>query len=126
MATNTKLKRLPVKYIRDRSKSAYEKDDHCAICGTEEDLEFHHYQSISLLFDKWCKKHSIKIVTTEDILEHRDTFIEEHKHELYDQAVTLCNTHHKTLHKIYGIKPTLPTGPKQKRWVARQQDKYIK
>ena len=124
MATN--LKRLPVKYIRDRAKSAYDKDDHCEVCGTEEDLEFHHYYSIDLLFTKWCKTNGIKVVSTEDILACRDEFIAEHNNELYEEAVTLCNTHHKRLHKIYGQKPTLPTGPKQKRWVAKQQDKFLK
>ena len=126
MASNTKLKRLPVKYIRDRAKSAYVKEDHCEICGTEEDLEFHHFYSIDLLFTKWCKLTGTTIVTTEDILGCRDDFIDEHKQELYEDAVTLCNQHHTKLHSIYGQKPTLPTGPKQKRWVAKQQDKFLK
>ena len=123
MATN--LKRLPVKYIRDKAKSAYVKDDNCFICGTQENLEFHHYYSVDQLFTKWCKTNGIQVITTEDILACREDFIEEHKQELYEEAVTLCNTHHKKLHKIYGIKPTLPTGPKQKRWVLKQQDKFI-
>ena len=126
MAANTKLKRLPVKYIRDRAKSAYQKEAYCEICGTEEELEFHHFYSVTLLFNKWCKKEGIKIVNTEDILACRDDFIEEHKHEIYEEAVTLCNPHHVKLHKIYGQKPTLPTGTKQKRWVKKQQDKLIK
>jgi hypothetical protein len=119
------LKRLPVKYIRDRAKSAYEKDDHCFICGEESNLDFHHFYSVDQLFTKWCKQNSINIRNVEDILAHRDTFIEEHHQELYEDAITLCNSHHKKLHKIYGQKPTLPTGPKQKRWVQKQQDKFL-
>lgn len=119
------LNRLPVKWIRDRAKSAYVKDDHCFICGTQDELEFHHYYSVDQLFTKWCKTNNIVIKTNEDILACRDNFIEDHRKEMYDEAVTLCSAHHKRLHSIYGQKPTLPTGPKQKRWVQKQQDKHI-
>ena len=120
------LKRLPVKYIRDRAKSAYEKGPNCEICGTSEKLDFHHYFSVDMLFTKWCRINKIKINSVDDILACRDDFIEEHHHEIYNETVTLCNTDHKLLHKVYGQKPLLSTGPKQKRWVQKQRDKHQK
>lgn len=125
MATNTNLKRLPTKYIRDRSKSAYEKQDHCYVCGCEEDLELHHLFSIDALFKIWCKLNSLVIKTTDDILGCRDQFIEEHRVEIYDEVRTLCNKHHKLLHRVYQQKPLLSTGPKQKRWLDKQRSKFI-
>jgi len=70
------------------------------------------------------RKNKITISTAEDIMGVRDTFIEEHREELYDEAVTLCHTHHLKLHSIYGKRPKLITGPKQKRWVEKQRDKH--
>ena len=34
------MNRVPVKWVRDRAKSAYTKDDCCYICGTTEDLDY--------------------------------------------------------------------------------------
>ena len=50
-------------------------------------------------------KNKISISTAEDIMGVRDHFIEEHMEELYDEAVTLCHTHHLKLHSIYGKRP---------------------
>jgi len=52
VAINTN-KRVAIKHVRDRAKSAYVKQDHCFICGSEDDLELHHTTSLTLLFDKW-------------------------------------------------------------------------
>ena len=60
----------------------------------------------------------------DDILHLRKQFIEEHKLEVYDEAVTLCHEHHLRLHSIYGKRPRLVTALKQKRWVDIQRDKY--
>ena len=118
------LKRLPVKYIRDRAKSAYEKGTECYICGDRDDLDFHHFYSINELFLKWCRKNSHIISSAEDIIDVRDDFIEDHYKELYVDTVTLCKYHHRErLHKIYGKSPALGTAQKQKRWCDKQRDK---
>jgi hypothetical protein len=120
---NSTLKRFPVKYIRDRAKSAYVKDTQCYICGIESPLDLHHFHSVSQLFKKWCKLHEIVIEDLEDILAHRDNFITDHNSELYDDVRTLCKMHHKRLHTVYGQDPSLATAPKQARWCDKQKDK---
>ena len=57
-------------------------------------------------------------------MEVRETFIERHPKEIYDEAATLCKSHHMRLHSIYGKRPKLVTAPKQKRWVDKQRIKY--
>ena len=47
----TKLKRLPTKYVRDRAKSAYNKGTECFVCTTAEELEFHHFYTVSILLN---------------------------------------------------------------------------
>ena len=118
------LKRDLVKYVRDKAKAKYQKGTECFICGSNENLDFHHYYGLTELLEIWLRKNKIVISTAEEIMEVRDTFIEEHNSELYDEAVTLCHTHHLKLHSIYGKRPKLITGPKQKRWVEKQRDKY--
>jgi len=118
------LKRDLVKYVRDRAKSKYQKSTDCFICGSEENLDFHHFYGLTELLDIWLRKNKLVISTAEDIMGVRDTFIEEHMEELYDEAVTLCHTHHLKLHSIYGKRPKLITGPKQKRWVEKQREKH--
>jgi len=54
----------------------------------------------------------------------RDTFIEEYSKELFEDAVTLCHTHHLRLHSIYGKRPKMITARKQPRWVEKQRDKH--
>ena len=51
-----KLKRDPVKYIRDRAKSKYKKGSECEICGSENQLDFHHFYSLAPLLQEWLKK----------------------------------------------------------------------
>jgi len=115
------LKRDLVKYVRDRAKSGYDKGPICAICGTTEVLEFHHYSGLTELLDQWTK--GKPITTEEEILAVRDQFITEHHKELYEDTVTLCKTHHLKLHSIYGKRPTLNTAIKQARWVEKQRVK---
>jgi hypothetical protein len=119
----SELKRDKIKYIRDRAKSAYIKDEECYICGGVENLDFHHFFSVTELLNKWIKEKNLVILTAEDMMGIRDEFIEVHRKEIYDDTVTLCHTHHLKLHSIYGKKPSLITGPKQQRWVNKRRDK---
>lgn len=117
-------KRDLVKYVRDKAKSKYKKDSKCFICGSKEQLDFHHFFGLTELLDQWLAKSNITIRSEEDILAERDNFIEQHLTELYDEAVTICHSHHLKLHSIYGKRPALATAGKQKRWVSKQRDKY--
>ena len=124
MAKNTGNKRIPVKHVRDKAKAAYDKQDHCYICGTGEDLELHHFHSITILLDVWAKVKKYDISTDEGILAVRDEFIAEHRTELYDLVRTLCNKHHVSLHKIFGKAPDPNSVQRQARWVDIQRDKF--
>lgn len=118
-------KRIPVKWIRDKAKAAYEKDSECFICGTEQHLELHHLSSITLLLERWCKKKGYDISTDEQVVAIRDEFIEAHKVELYDDVYTLCNMHHVKLHGIYGKIPPIGSSKRQATWIQRQKDKVL-
>ena len=118
------LKRDLIKYVRDKAKAKYKKDSKCFICGINDELDFHHFFGLTELLDEWIKTNRVIIKTEEDILVQRDIFIKEHLTELYDEAVTLCHSHHLKLHSIYGKRPKLVTAEKQKRWVVKQRDKY--
>lgn len=117
----TILKRDLIKYIRDRAKSRYNKGSACEICSTTENLDFHHFYTMTPLLNKWLsrKKHS-----PEDVMEWRDEFIAEHEQELFNDTVTLCHDHHLLLHSIYGKDPALGTAKKQMRWVEIQANKH--
>lgn len=123
MAKNTN-KRIPIKWIRDGAKSAYEKQSHCWICQGSTDLELHHTHSLTLLLDRWCQVNGIQLETDEDVLRIRDQFISEHHTEIYTAVYTLCNQHHVKLHQIFGKAPGLLTATKQQRWIELQRDKY--
>ena len=118
------FKRDLVKYVRDKAKSRYQKSNNCYICGDTENLDFHHFFGLTELLERWLKKHNIVVETEEDILNIRETFIETHEKELYDEAVTLCHLHHLRLHSIYGKRPKLITAMKQKRWVEKKRVKH--
>jgi hypothetical protein len=60
----------------------------------------------------------------DDVLEHRHLFYAEYKYELTEFVVTLCKSHHKALHKVYGVEPQLSTAEKQVRWVERNKAKH--
>ena len=118
------LKRDLIKYIRDKAKSKYEKTDKCYICGSKERLDFHHFYSLTELFEEYMTKNNLNITTEEEILEVREKFIEEYFDKIYNRAVTICHKHHLKLHSIYGKKPKLITAEKQERWVEIQRNKY--
>lgn len=122
MAKNTN-NRIPVKWVRDRAKAAYDKKEVCYICGTMNDLELHHTHSITLLLQDWANVMSYDISTDEGILAVRDEFIETYHKELYEDVYTLCNNHHVKLHGIYGKKPPAHTVNKQVRWIELQKAK---
>ena len=121
----SKLKRIPIKYVRDRAKSRYVKDSCCYICGDDEILDFHHLFTVDVLFDNWLKAKDITISNAEDIIAVRDDFIAEHEYEMFEYARTLCRKCHKRLHSIYSQRPALSTAPKQERWIERQRTKNI-
>ena len=123
MAKNIQ-KRIPVKWIRDRAKGAYQKQSTCFICGGTQDLELHHTHSITLLLERWCQGEGIELDSDEAVLEVRDKFIELHMRELYQCVYTLCNQHHVKLHQIFGKAPSLSTASKQQAWVELQRDKW--
>lgn len=122
MAKNTN-KRIPVKWIRDGAKSAYEKQGCCHICGSDQDLELHHTHSITLLLERWVEAKGYDISTDEAVLEIREQFIEEHRDEIYRDVYTLCNRHHVQLHGVYGKAPALHTAKLQVSWIEKQREK---
>lgn len=119
------LKRIPIKYVRDRAKSRYEKDSECYVCGIGGSLDFHHLFTVDVLLDNWISKNKIIIKDAEDIIAVRDDFIAEHEYEMFDYARTLCKGCHKRLHVVYGQRPLLSTAPKQERWLNKQREKRI-
>ena len=118
------LRRDLVKYVRDKAKSKYRKSTECYICGSNKNLDFHHFYSLTELLERWIRKHNLKIKSAEEIMQLRDEFIEDHQKELFEDTITLCHTHHLKLHSIYGKKPKMITAKKQPRWAQKQRDKY--
>jgi len=122
MAANTN-KRVATKHIRDGIKSQYPKGDKCEICGTTHELEYHHYATLSIVFRNYCEEHNISVKTDEEVIAMRDKFYEDNWEAVVVDGVTLCNGHHKALHKLYGKQPTLASQNKQKHWVHRMFEK---
>ena len=121
---NSKLTRDSVKWVRDKVKTSYPQKVECAICGVRDNLQLHHYSSISLLWLKWLKGRPID--TDAQILKLRDQFIEEHQVELLKEVVTLCKVcHNDKLHHIYGRAPALATAKKQAAWVLKMKEKFL-
>ena len=118
------LKRDLVKYVRDKAKAKYKKDTHCYICGSTENLDFHHFYGLTELLESWFKENDITVKTEDEILELREIFIKENEDKVYKQAVTLCHMHHRKLHNIYGKRPKLITAQKQQNWVEILRKKY--
>ena len=117
------LSRYYVKWIRDAAKSSYQKKTYCEICGVTEELDFHHFYSVSELVHAWERING-EVKSDEEAIAERDRFIEQHKYELFEATVTLCNPHHMKLHSIYGKNPKLSTAKKQESWVRIQREKY--
>lgn len=122
--SGTALLRDPIKYIRDKAKARYNKGSECEICSATESLDFHHYYTMTPLFNKWSKDKGYSVKIVDDILNIRDEFIQEEEDKVYNQTVTLCHTHHMKLHSVYGKDPALATAEKQKNWVRIQKEKH--
>ena len=82
--------------------------------------------SLSELFNTWLDKNKIKEVTTvEEITKLRVIFAEDCKDKLSnDNLVTLCSTHHKKLHSIYGQRYPNFKVSRVINWLAIQKDKH--
>lgn len=124
MAKNTN-NRIPIKWVRDKAKRAYEKQDRCYICDSTENLELHHLHSLTTLLERWAHAKNYDISTDQGILAVRDEFIEAHPSEIYEQVYTLCYQHHSRLHGVYGKAPPPGSEPKQARWIQLQRDRYL-
>jgi 5-methylcytosine-specific restriction endonuclease McrA len=122
----TTLKRFPIKYIRDFIKKDYKLRDCCYICSSTKQLELHHLYSLSELFDQWCIKNRIYDITREEqMLELRVAFATECSDKLAnDNLYTLCSSHHKYLHNLYGQRYPNYLVPKVKNWIYVQKEKY--
>lgn len=122
----SQLKRFAVKYIRDKAKSGYDKDDHCHICDTEEgQLDFHHFTGLADLWALYCRKNKIRSETVEEVMEHRDYFIAQYQDELYVQVVTLCKPHHQELHSFFGKAPAIGSAKAQAKWIEMKRKKWL-
>lgn len=127
MSSNTNtLMRLEAKYIRDGIKARYPDKLACQICGTTDELENHHYHTVTLLWNQFKKNNGIVIKDADHIMSVRHSFYEQYERQLIspEEVVCLCNTHHLKLHSIYGKDPSLATSEKQKRWVGIQRGKH--
>lgn len=118
MAANNK--RVATKYIRDGIKAKYNKAESCEICGSPDNLELHHYNTVSLLLRDYAEANSIPISTDKEVLAMREAFYQQYSKELIEDTVTLCKEHHALLHKTYGRTPPLHTAVKQAEWVKRK------
>lgn len=116
-----KNNRIPVKWVRDKAKSAYTKQLHCYICDTAQDLELHHLYSVTWLLETWAARKKYDISTDAGILAVRDEFIAEHHTEIYDLVYTLCNPHHVALHAVYGKSPSPSSVNKQRHWIETKK-----
>jgi hypothetical protein len=121
----TKPVRDLVKYVRDKAKARYNRGNKCFVCESSDNLDFHHFYSLTELLNVWLRKNRITVKTEEEILNVRDLFIETHTRELYDEAVTLCHSHHLQLHSVYGKNPGLGTAEKQKRWLEKLRNGMV-
>lgn len=106
-----------IKYIRDKAKSAYEKEDRCEICGSTENLELHHFISLTNLLNRWGP-----FKDKDEVVAIRDSFIEKHHKELYEDVTTLCKEHHMMLHSLFGKTPT--NAKAQRRWIDGRKLAY--
>lgn len=80
------------KRIRYHLKSSYFYDKKCYVCGSDKDLEIHHLYPISSVVDYITKQHGELPIL--DILVLGNQY--------FSDYITLCKTHHKALHDIYG------------------------
>ena len=122
----SKLKRLPVKYIRDYIKKNYKVRDCCFICRSTQQLELHHLYSVSELFERWCVTNKIREINcVEEIQNLRVQFALDCADELSQENLyTLCKPHHQKLHSLFGKSYSNYVALKVKNWLKKQQIKH--
>ena len=122
----SELKRFPIKYIRDFIKKDYKLLDECFVCNSTEFLELHHLFSVSELFKRWRETNKInEISSVDEIKDLRVKFAEDCKDQLsHENLYTLCSTHHKQLHNLYGQTYSNHLVPKIKNWLEIQKAKH--
>ena len=119
-----KLKRDPVKYIRDSMKSTYKAKEQCFICGSCDNIELHHLYSVAELWHAWAKQNHIKIECDEDVLACRDSFVADNGLYLSNEHLySLCKPHHQRLHSIYGKSYSNYMARRVKKWLEAQRAK---
>ena len=94
------LKRDLVKYVRDKAKSKYKKGTECFICGSQENLDFHHFYGLTELLETWLRKNKITIENEADILALRERFMAENTQKSM-RSSHLMSWYHLRLHSIY-------------------------
>ena len=89
-------------------------------------LELHHLFSVSELFKKWRETNKInEISSVDEIKDLRVKFAEDCKDQLsHENLYTLCSTHHKQLHNLYGQTYSNHLVPKIKNWLEIQKAKH--
>ena len=77
------------------------------------------------MFNKWCVKNKINAIDDVDYIKKlRIEFANDLEEELsHKHLFTLCNTHHKQLHSIYGQTYSNHLAPKIKNWLEIQKAK---
>ncbi len=100
------LKRIPLKYCRDKAKTMYayrlkDSDSRCEICtienSKENPLEAHHYHTMSSMYAQWIKDTGESIPEDVDtIMEQRDRFIEDYRDQITNpsEIAILCRACH--------------------------------
>lgn len=125
MSKNVKYKRDAISIMRDGIKAQYKRGSSCEICGVGEDIELHHYHTVSLLVKNFAKQYQLDFSDQDVVLDNRDKFYQQHWHELVEDTVSLCVHHHQLLHKVYSKEPPLFSANKQKTWVEKQHNKIM-
>lgn len=119
------LNKNAVKIVREYIKKDYKARDCCYICGATSNLELHHLYSLSETWNKWLEKQNIRhLQSDEHVKELRVVFAQECEEQLSNKhLITLCGTHHKRLHNIYGQRYANYLVPKVKNWIEIQREK---
>lgn len=118
--------KFPVKIVREYIKKDYKPRECCYICSVTDNLELHHLYSLSETWNTWLQKNKIyHLESDEQVKELRVVFAEECAEQLSNEhLITLCSTHHKRLHNIYGQRYSNHLVPKIKNWIEMQREKY--
>lgn len=99
------------------------KTKECFVCARQESLELHHNIPLSEVVKEYLKENNIKNPTNDTVL--RDNILEACKHNIFgkENLITLCKTHHKNLHNIFGKTYTIKVSEKVKKYLMKQKEK---